>query len=115
MPDVTTVPTIAQTIRATLTERGYAQYAAMPVIDLLAQALMDRERSLYGDGYQSGQPVTDEILRRLEEQGAAAVSTQDTPSDPSEYLPGSTRQRVEALERQVQDLTAFARDNGYRL
>jgi hypothetical protein len=113
MPDVTTVPTIAQTIRQTLTERGYSQYATLPVVDTLAQALMDRERSLYGDGYQSGQPVTDEILRRLEENQNAEHPGPVSPVDDDPSYPLS--ERVARLETDLASLTAFARDNGYRL
>lgn len=106
MTDTTTVPTIAETIRDTLTMRGYAQYATLPVVDILAQTLMDRERRLYGDSYQSGQPVTDEILRRLEESPGPVSPVQDE---------SSLGERVTRLENEVANLISFARDNGYRL
>src|SRR5262245_2976592 len=126
MTEVRTVPPIGEIIRGVLRDTGYGSYATMPVIDQIADALGDRERALYGAGFSSGQPVTDEILRRLEENedprsvAQDVLATADTPADPAAYLPEQTKgQRLRALENQmadlatqVQNLTAFARDNG---
>lgn len=105
----TSVPTIADTIRNTLRDRGYGQYALYSVIEDIAQVLTTRERTLYGEAFQSGQPVTDEILRRLEENEAVGTQVQADRED----LP--IEQRVARLETEVENLTGFARQNGYRL
>ena len=111
MTSIASVPTILQTIEAIVPPSARQEYRAL--IDNVARALEDRERTLYGASYVSGQPVTDEILRRLDQDEVTA----------SDLLPEQTKgQRIRALENQVAELamqvsnlTSFARDNGYRL
>lgn len=92
----TAVPTIRDIIDTTLRDAGYGSYASMGVVDQIVSRLAERERQVYGETTITDQPVTDEILRRLD---------QDLPLD----------ERVTRLERDVANLESFARDNGYRL
>lgn len=96
----TAVPTIRDIIDSTLRDAGYGSYASMGVVDQIVSRLAERERQVYGA--TTDQPVTDEILRRLNQD---AVPAENLPLD----------ERVARLERDVANLESFARDNGYRL
>jgi hypothetical protein len=97
----TAVPTIRDIIDSTLRDAGYGSYASMGVVDQIVSRLAERERTIYGET-TTDQPVTDEILRRLNQD---AVPAEDLP----------LAERVARLETEVANLTGFARDNGYRL
>lgn len=97
----TAVPTIRDTVTSTLQAAGIGSYSQyQPYIERIVTALEQREQVLLG----TGQPVTDEILRRLDPEA---------PEEEVDDLP--IPERLSRLETEVMNLIGFARDNGYRL
>ena len=90
---VSAVPSIEQTIGDVLRNGGYGAYASQPVVAEIVRALMAREQVL------TGAPGTVASAQAFNAAGAG----QDL----------NVEERLLLIQQRLDDLTSFARQNGY--